>query len=96
MAEKSEELQWRVMGTLGAVAAAWVAKRLMNTTWTAVTGNEPPSNPESPETTWKEAVGWAVLSGVILGLARLVATRQAAKVWEKRKGSRPPGLEKVA
>jgi hypothetical protein len=46
--------------------------------------------------TWPEAVAWALLSGVAVALARLVATRTAADRWVKTTGSLPPGLEETA
>ena len=52
-------------------AAGLVAKHAIEISWRKATGKEPPANPESPETTWTEAVGFAVLSGVVLGIARL-------------------------
>lgn len=96
MSDRNEEIQWRILAGLGAAAAGWVARKGLATTWAAATGNEPPANPESPETTWKEAVAWAVVSGVVFGLARLLAERQAAAAWRKRKGSLPKVMQTVA
>jgi hypothetical protein len=36
-----------------------------------------------------------MVSGAFVGLARLVARKVAASVWEKRTGALPPGLEEV-
>jgi hypothetical protein len=57
--------------------------------------SRPPTNPESPDTTWQEAVGWAIVSGAAVGVARLLATRTAANYWRKSTGELPPGLEEV-
>jgi hypothetical protein len=86
---------WSVMGGLTAALAALIAKRAIALSWRGVTGKQPPANPESPETTWAEAVGFAVLSGTVLGLARLFARRAAARSWYKATGNLPPGLESV-
>ena len=53
-------------------------------------------NPEDPEVTWKEAIGWAVASGAIVGVARLLATRKAAAYYRKSAGHEPKGLNKVS
>ena len=47
--------------------------------WTKATGKEPPVSPEDPEVGIREALGWAVVTGVGLEAARLLATRAATK-----------------
>ena len=88
-------LAWKVLGTGAAIGAAAVARRLVTSGWTATTGKEPPANPEDPEVSWPEAVGWAVVSGALIGVARLLATRKAAAYYTKSAGHRPKGLQKV-
>ena len=44
---------------------------------------------------WQEALGWAALSGAAMGLARMLATRKAAVVYQKSTGHLPVGLEDV-
>ena len=88
-------LVWKVIGTSAAIGAAMVAKKLVASGWTAATGKEPPVNPEDPEVSWQEAIGWAVASGAIVGVARLLATRKAAAYYTKSAGHRPKGLQSV-
>ncbi len=88
-------LAWKVLGTGAAIGAAAVARKLVTSGWTATTGKEPPANPEDPEVSWPEAVGWAVVSGALIGVARLLATRKAAAYYTKSAGHRPKGLQKV-
>jgi len=87
-------LVWKVLGTGAAVGAAGVAKKLVASGWTVATGKEPPDNPEDPEVSWQEAVGWAVLSGTVIQLARLIATRQAAAYYAKSAGHPPKTLQR--
>ena len=89
------KLGWRIFGGLAAVLAALLARKSLTTGWTKAFGDEPPSNPEDPDTTWQEAIGWALLSGAVMGLARLLATRKAAAYWRRSTGHLPPGMEKV-
>ena len=93
MAGSGSKMGWKILGTGSAVLAGVLTRKLLTKTWTSITGNEPPANPEHPEVTWPEAISWAVLSGVAVALARLVATRTAADRWVKATGSLPPGLE---
>ncbi|MFZ5852038.1 MAG: DUF4235 domain-containing protein [Actinomycetota bacterium] len=95
MARRGSSVTWKVFGGLAAVGAALLARRLVEVGWRGVTGTAPPTNPESPDVTWQEAVGWALLSGAAVGLARLLATRQAAAYWRRSTGALPPGLEDV-
>ena len=88
-------LAWKVLGTGAAIGAAAVARKLVTSGWTATTGKEPPANPEDPDVSWPEAVGWAVVSGALIGVARLLATRKAAAYYTKSAGHRPKGLQKV-
>ncbi|HEX7537259.1 MAG TPA: DUF4235 domain-containing protein [Dermatophilaceae bacterium] len=86
-------LVWKVLGTGAAVGAAVVARKLLTSGWIAVTGREPPENPEDPEVSWQEAVGWAVVSGAVIEVSRLVATRQAAAYYAKSAGHPPKALQ---
>jgi hypothetical protein len=86
---------WRIVGGLSAVLAGIAARKAIQLAWRTATGKQPPTNPESPDTTWQEAVGWAIVSGAAVGVARLLATRTAANYWRKSTGDLPPGLEEV-
>lgn len=75
-----------------AVLASMVARKATDGTWKFVTGSDSPENPEDPDINIKEAVAFAVLSGVIVGLARLVANRQATKLLARGSSRRPAQL----
>jgi hypothetical protein len=91
----ADKLAWKVIGGVAVAGAAFVAKKALDGGWKAATGNPPPTNPEHPDVAWREAIGFALLSGAVIGLAQLVAARNAAKIWRTRKGSLPPGLRDV-
>lgn len=90
-----EKVLWKVVGLGVGIGAAKVSRSLLDKTWTKTRGGEPPRNPATRDTTWGEALQWALASGVAVALARLVATRGAAAAWEKTMGHLPPGLEEV-
>ncbi len=89
------KLGWKVVGVAAGLAAAKATRKALDVGWSKTRGGEPPRNPASRETDWSEAIAWAVASGIALGLARLLAARGAAKLWEKATGALPPGLETV-
>ena len=79
MSDQRADITTRVTGMAAAFAAAFVARKIITFAWTKVTGKEPPVNPEDPEVGIREALGWAVVTGVGMEAARLLATRAAAK-----------------
>ncbi len=87
-------LAWRIIGTGSAVLAAAAAQKGLSTAWKLTTGNEPPTIPEDPETSWREAVAWAIVSGAVLGVVRLVATRRAAHYYMRSTGEMPKALQR--
>lgn len=85
-------LGWKIVGGIAGIAAGLTARKVVATTWRMTTGKEPPEKPESPATSWREAIGWSVVSGTTVALARLIATRKAAAAWARSTGSLPPAL----
>jgi hypothetical protein len=85
---------WTVFSLGAALGAAAVAKKGLNTTWRATTGKNPPANPADPDVDLWEAIAWAAVSGTMIGIARMLATRKAAGYYEKSTGHLPPELQK--
>jgi hypothetical protein len=83
---------WKVLAALSAVAAAQAADKTLTVLWRGATGDKPPTVPEDPETNWAEALAWAALSGAVMGVARMLATRQAAQYYVKSTGELPKAL----
>ncbi|MGN6089009.1 MAG: DUF4235 domain-containing protein [Actinomycetes bacterium] len=90
------KIVFKLFGSLFAIVAGVAARKVLTTGWHAVVGSPPPANPEDPDTTWQEAIGWAVASGTAVGIARLLAARKAAQYYRKSTGHLPPGMDKVA
>jgi transposase len=89
-------LAWRIIGTGSAVLAAAAAQKGLAAAWKLATGDDPPTIPEDPDTSWSEAIAWAALSGAVLGLARLAATRRAAHYYMRSTGELPKALNREA
>ncbi|MDQ1626945.1 MAG: hypothetical protein QOI54_689 [Actinomycetota bacterium] len=86
---------WRIFGGVSAVFAGVAARKVLVKGWQLATGDDPPANPEAPDTTWQEALGWALVSGAVMGVARMLATRKAASYYRRSTGHLPPGMEEV-
>ena len=89
-------LAWRIIGTGSALLAAVAAQRGLSAAWKLATGDDPPTIPEDQETSWSEAIAWALLSGAVIGVARLVATRRAAHYYMRSTGQLPQALQRDA
>ena len=79
MADGKVDLGTRVTSAAAAMAAAFVARKVITLAWTKATGKEPPTNPEDPRVALREALTWSMLTGVTVGAAKLLATRAAAR-----------------
>ncbi len=84
---------WSAFSLGSAIAAAAVTKKVLNTSWRATTGKNPPANPADPDVEIWEAVGWAALSGTAIAIARMLAARKAANYYTKSTGHLPPDLQ---
>lgn len=88
----SNSKAWAVMALVSATLGARVAKKAINSGWTAATGKQPPANPADPDVQMWEAVAWAAASGTGIALARMLATRRAAGYFVKSTGHLPGQL----
>jgi Protein of unknown function (DUF4235) len=79
MADRKVDLGTKVVSTVAAMAAAFVARKVITMVWTKATGKEPPTHPEDPQVALSEALSWSMLTGVTVEAARLLATRAAAR-----------------
>ena len=85
----SSTIGWKVTGALVGAAAGVATRAVLSTVWRTAAHREPPENPASPSTSWPDALAWSIVSGVGLGVARLVAQRGAAAAWQAGTGSLP-------
>lgn len=93
---KAAESLWKIVTLLTGVLAAKQARKLLDKVWAKAVGGDPPTNPASQVTTWREALVWAAVSGIVVQTARMVAQRGAAAGWKRATGALPPGLEEGA
>lgn len=86
---------WSVYALGATVVATMAARKALTTTWKLATGKQPPQNPAHPDVSMGEAVAWATVSGVAVGVARMMASRKAANYYRKSTGHLPPNLDDV-
>jgi Protein of unknown function (DUF4235) len=87
-----EDRMWKAVATGAAVGAVALTRPLVERTWRQVAGSEPPGNPAHEDVAWRDAILWAVVSGAVVGLIRLVAQRTAAGAWQQVRGDYPKAL----
>jgi len=80
---KSESIVLKIYSTIAATIAAQIVARIVTRVWAKTTGKPPPTQPNSPDVHWAEALSWAVVSGTSVGVARLLASRRAAGAWQR-------------
>ena len=86
---------WSAMALASTVGATFAARKGLSSTWKVATGKKPPVNPAHPDVSIGEAVAWATVSGVAVGLARMLASRKAAEYYRKSTGHLPANLADV-
>jgi hypothetical protein len=84
-----------VFGLAATLGATMAARKAMTATWKLSTGKQPPSNPEHPDVSIGEALVWAMVSGLAVGVARMFATRKAAEYYRRSTGHLPANLQDV-
>jgi hypothetical protein len=82
MADDKPDVAWRVIGAAVGLVTAWGARKLLGLAWVKATGKEPPIDPDSPEVSMGEAIGYAVVMGVGMSVAQIVVNRTAKKRYD--------------
>jgi hypothetical protein len=90
-----DKIGWRIVALGFAVPTGIAVRKAMESGWRKAKDDDPPKNPAAPGTQWSEALAWAVVSGIAVAAARLVAARGAAATWKSLTGKLPPGVEDV-
>ena len=79
MADENTNMIAKAAGVVAAIGAAWLAQKLLASAWKATTGHTPPKPEDEGDVRFAEIAVAAVLSGAIIALFRVVATRGATK-----------------
>jgi hypothetical protein len=89
---------WKAIAVGTGALTGLATQRVIEFIWTAVRGSTPPKLAADRSSPWPEAVSWAIATGVGVGVARLLAVRTAAVLWEAAVHVPPPepGLHESA
>ncbi len=75
-----QKMVWNLYSTGVGIAAAAITKKVVDSAWEFVTGEEPP-HPNDPTVPTGQAVAWVVAVAVGVGLSQVLINRFAAKRW---------------
>ena len=92
MTSKTQKLTYNLVAAGMALLAARVVRTGMEKGWGVIQKDDPPENLEDPETSWQEALIWSVVTGVLVGAARLIVKRGTAAGWTRIMGYNPTHL----
>jgi hypothetical protein len=78
MSSKRGSIGSRAVSGIAGAAAAFAARKVIIFLWKRITGKEPPEHPEDPQVALREALSWALILGVGMHTARLLAARMTS------------------
>jgi hypothetical protein len=85
--ESSNPFVAEALFVIGGLAASVVARRVVHVVWVAATGKAVPEDPADPRVSTGEAVAFAVTTGAVMGVVRLLVQRKANSIKARRSRS---------
>ncbi|WP_448630930.1 DUF4235 domain-containing protein [Cellulomonas soli] len=76
----SQSVATLIVTTAATLAAAWVARQIVDQSWKAARGHKPPRADHPDDGRLDEALAAAVITGALVAASRVLATRGAAHV----------------
>lgn len=87
-----EKKVWEGAIFLAAAGAGLLARQGLALLWRETQGEDPPENPAASGVTWRDALGWAVASGLAIGLSHTLARRGATAAFRALASEDPPDV----
>ncbi len=78
----------RIVQTAAVVVGGMLANKLVAVLWRTATGRPAPTDPSHPDLDMREAITYAVFSGTLIAIIRLIAVRSAARYFLVPSGRR--------
>lgn len=75
-----------LFGSLSAVLAGLAARKLLAGLYERRRDGSPPEDPSDEGTQWREALVWAALSGMVVGVSRMVGRRASSGALGRARG----------
>jgi len=79
MSKKSDGPSTPLAITMAVTGGVFVLRKVMGFVWTKATGKTPPTDLTDPKVTLREALGWALVTGLIVEAARYAVLHNAAR-----------------
>lgn len=84
---------WKVYSKGATLLSGVLTLQLTRSLWQLATRKKAPNAPEHPDFDIREALMWAVLSGVTAELVKVAVSRKTAQYWVRSTGNLPPNME---
>lgn len=86
-----KRLAFQALTYAAAMGASALASRGANQGWKLVRKEPPPLNPAARETSWKSALTYAAITGMVGAVAGVASRRAIAGAWRSKVGRLPMG-----
>jgi hypothetical protein len=90
---RKKTITWFAVSYGSGALAMLATRRLMTVIWKQARADSPPDGTAAVRAPMADAVSWAVATGAGVAVARLLAVKSAARVWEATVHEPPPGTE---
>ncbi len=77
--EQTQSTLAKVTGLIVAGAVAWAAQKAVGAAWKAAAGHQPPKPEDDSDSRLGEVVAAAAITGAVVALSRVLATRGTAR-----------------
>ncbi len=77
--EQTQSTVAKLTGLAVAAVMAWVAQKAVSTAWKATAGHKPPKPEDEDDARLGEVIAAAAITGAVVALSRVLATRGTAK-----------------
>ncbi|GAA3429837.1 DUF4235 domain-containing protein [Streptosporangium sandarakinum] len=94
--KQQQDMAWRAIGGLVGLATAFVARKAIGFAWEKATGRKPPMDTESLDIDLSEAIGYAIVMGVGMQVAQIIAGRAARKRYDAWKAVKTAARDAVS
>jgi hypothetical protein len=90
MAGGASRLAFKLLSTVVAFPIGKAISKATGRAWTAVRPANPPHNPKEVQTSWSDALIFALVTGLGASIAQLVTTKGADTLWRAMTGRPSP------
>jgi hypothetical protein len=90
MAGGASRFAFKILSSLVALPVGKAIANASGKAWTTARPENPPHNPKEVQTNWKDAVIFALITGVGAAVAQLLTTKGADTLWRAMTGKPSP------